>query len=70
MANPKAKSRSGTSRTHAERVEAGQPNKLFSLRVEIDEMIGELATVLGLSRSLVVSRAVERLYAATKRKEP
>lgn len=53
--------RSGTSRSYAERAEAGRPNRTFSLAAEIDAEISALAHALRVSRSRVVEMAVEQL---------
>jgi hypothetical protein len=58
---PPEKSRSGTSRSYGERVKAGRPNVTLSLTTETVEMIARLSESLGLSRSAVVTLAIEQL---------
>lgn len=54
-------SRSGTSRSYAERKKKGRPNATFSLSEQTVDDITELAERIGISRSAVVSLAVEEL---------
>lgn len=60
MTEPK-KSRSGTSRSQAERTAAGRPLVTFTLTLEVKELIQELAKHHNLSRSAVVELAVREL---------
>lgn len=55
------KSRSGTSRSYAERIAKGRPNRTFSLSDEVDWLINRLAAKLGKSRSAVIDEAVHDL---------
>lgn len=56
--------RSGTSRTYAERRDAGRPNRTFSLAADLDELISTLAKARQISRSAVVDLAVRELASA------
>ena len=58
----KAESRSGTSRTYAERVAKGRPNVTFSLPQETVDLLTRLAAHTGLSRSQVVARALAEMW--------
>ena len=55
------KSRSGTSRSYAERAAAGRPLVSFTLSTETKELLAELAKHHNLSRSAVVELAVREL---------
>ena len=54
-------SRSGTSRSYAERLAAGRPNVTFSLPVDTVAMLARLAEYHKLSRSAVVDLAIREL---------
>jgi metal-responsive CopG/Arc/MetJ family transcriptional regulator len=60
------KSRSGTSRSYAERMAKGRPNVTISLPTETIELLSELQEHHGLSRSAVIDLAV-REFAKKRR---
>lgn len=64
------KSRSGTSRSYATRIAQGRPNKTYQLDAEIVAMIDALHARLGISKSLVVARAVRELAERQKESSP
>lgn len=55
------KSRSGTSRSYAERKAKGRPNVTFALPLEAISLLSELASHYNLSRSAVVDLAIREL---------
>lgn len=55
------KTRSGTSRSYAERAAKGRPNRTFSMADETNELLEKLAAHHGLSRSAVVELAIREL---------
>ena len=55
------KTRSGTSRTYAERKAKGRPNVTISLPSETVEQLTTLAANTGLSRSAVIDLAIREL---------
>lgn len=55
-----APSRSGSSRTYAEKKRSGRPTVTFCLPVETIDRLGELADETGMSRSAVVAEAIEK----------
>jgi hypothetical protein len=55
------KSRSGTSRSYAERAAKGRPNVTFSMSDDTRELLVQLAEQLRLSRSAVVELALREL---------
>jgi predicted transcriptional regulator len=61
MPNEPKKSRSGTTRSYAERKDAGRPLVTFTLTLETKAIIQELAEHYNLSRSAVVELAVREL---------
>jgi hypothetical protein len=63
----KKKSRSGTSRTYAQRAAAGRPNVTLSLTSEVVALLAELAEHLRLSRSAVVDLALRELAKKKRR---
>jgi hypothetical protein len=65
MSEPK-KSRSGTSRSYADRVAKGRPNVTISLPTETIQLLAELQEHHGLSRSAVIDLAV-REFAKKRR---
>ena len=65
MTEPK-KSRSGTSRSYADRVAKGRPNITISATTELIELLSELQDHHGLSRSAVIDLAV-REFAKKRR---
>jgi hypothetical protein len=59
----KKRSRSGTTRSYAERRDAGRPIVNFSLSSEVDALIDRLAVERKMSRSALVELAVRLLGA-------
>lgn len=55
------RSRSGTSRSYAERVAKGRPNRTFSLPQDVDTDIDDLAAYYNESRSALICRAIREL---------
>lgn len=61
MTKEPKKSRSGTSRSYAERVAAGRPNVTVSMAQETKDILEELAEHHNLSRSAVIDLAIREL---------
>lgn len=61
MAGVGKKNVSGPTRTYRARIEAGRPNRTFSIAADLDALISELADRWEISRSAVVDLAVREL---------
>ena len=55
------KTRSGTSRSYAERAKKGRPNVTLSMSEDCNSLLSDLAERMNLSRSAVVELAVREL---------